>query len=98
MPPEHEPPGEKRDRPFGFGRLPPAFDLALRWALTLAIAVLLGVFIGRWLDSKLGTTPLFLLIGVFWGLGGSFYSLFLQVKKLQEKDESPKEPPGGQSG
>jgi F0F1-type ATP synthase assembly protein I len=95
MPPDPETPGEKKDRPFGFGRLPQSFDLALRWALTLAIAVLLGVLIGHWLDAKLHTTPVFLLIGVFWGLGGSFYSLYLQVKKLQEKEESPNGPAGG---
>ncbi|TKJ36950.1 hypothetical protein CEE37_14555 [candidate division LCP-89 bacterium B3_LCP] len=72
----------------GFGRLPQSFDLALRWALTLAVSVLVGLFIGRWVDSKLGSSPLFLLIGVFWGLGGSFYSLFLQLKKIQEDEES----------
>jgi F0F1-type ATP synthase assembly protein I len=74
--------------------LPPAFDLALRWGLTLALAVLAGFFIGRWLDGKLGTTPLFLLIGIFWGLAGSFYSLYMQVKKLQQDEESRgKKPP-----
>ncbi|MFH1862842.1 MAG: AtpZ/AtpI family protein [bacterium] len=83
-------PSRKNDKyspRFGFGHLPPAFDLALRWGLTLAVAVLLGFFIGRWLDLKLGTTPLFLLIGLFWGLGGSFYSIYLQVKKMQEDEE-----------
>jgi F0F1-type ATP synthase assembly protein I len=70
------------------GNLPPAFDLALRWGLTLAIAVLAGFFLGRWIDTKLNTTPLFLLIGVLWGIGGSFYYLFLQVKQLQEKQDS----------
>lgn len=89
MPPEESPSGGKRKRlrVWGVGGLPPAYDIGLRWGLTLAIAVLLGFFIGRWLDMKLGTTPLFLLIGIFWGLGGSFYSLFLQVKKMQEEEE-----------
>ncbi|MCX6640828.1 MAG: AtpZ/AtpI family protein [bacterium] len=68
--------------------MPPAFDLALRWGLTLAVSVLLGFLIGRWVDVKLKTTPLFLLIGVFWGLGGSFYSVFLQIKKLEKDDQT----------
>lgn len=98
MPPENSPPDEKKKLPYGLGlgRLPPAFDLALRWGLTLAISVLLGFFLGRWVDSKLNTTPIFLLIGIFWGFGGSFYSLYLQVKRLQEKqdkeDKSDKPP------
>jgi F0F1-type ATP synthase assembly protein I len=93
MPPEDKS-EKKRKYPlltFGFGHLPPAFDLALRWGLTLAIVVLLGFFIGRWIDTKLNTTPLFLLIGVFWGVGGSFYYLFLQIKQQQEKQDSEKD-------
>ena len=35
--------------------------------IELAVAVLLGVFFGRWLDGKLGTTPWMML--VFLGLG-----------------------------
>lgn len=97
MPSQDSRPEEKKDRSneFGFGRLPQAFDLALRWGLTLAVSVLLGFFIGRWVDMKLRTTPLFLLIGIFWGVGGSFYSIYLQLKKLQEKEdqEAKKRPP-----
>lgn len=81
---------QENGKPHGgprFGGLPPAYDLALRWGLTLAGSVLAGFFLGRWLDGKLGTTPLFLLIGIFWALAGSFYSLFLQVKKLQQSEE-----------
>ncbi len=96
MSPEEESGGEpkKNERAAGKFSLPPAFDLALRWALTLAVAVLIGFFIGRWLDQKLGTTPLFLLIGIFWGVGGSFYSLYIQVKRLQDgENQKPPEPP-----
>ena len=89
MPSEELEPGDNKNRPygFGFGKLPQAFDLALRWGLTLALTVLAGFFLGRWVDTKLGTTPLFLLIGIFWAVGGSFYSIILQVKKMQEKEE-----------
>ncbi|RJP82704.1 MAG: AtpZ/AtpI family protein [Candidatus Zixiibacteriota bacterium] len=72
--------------------LPPAFDLALRWALTFAASVLLFVLGGRWLDEKLGTTPLFLLIGLFWALGMSFYSLMIQIKRMQQRDNEKKPP------
>jgi ATP synthase protein I len=80
----------------GFGGLPPAYDLAFRWGITLAVSVLAGFFAGRWLDGKLNTTPLFLLVGIFWALAGSFYSLFLQVRKLQrDEEQQDKPPPGG---
>jgi len=90
MPPD-DPSKPRKKYPFlinpGMGRLPPAFDVALRWGLTLAVSVLMGFFLGRWVDNKLGTTPIFILIGVFWGVGGSFYSLFLQLKKLEKEED-----------
>ncbi|WP_423927570.1 AtpZ/AtpI family protein [Candidatus Palauibacter sp.] len=43
-------------------------------AMGLAIALLaVG---GNWLDGRLGTAPLFVLLGVFAGFAGSCYSLF----------------------
>jgi ATP synthase protein I len=35
---------------------------------TLAASVLLGLGIGYWLDSKLGTRPIFFLVGAVLGL------------------------------
>ncbi len=93
--PSDEPDKDSRRSPLlGFGKMPPLFDVALRWGLTLALTVLAGFFLGRWVDMKLGTTPLFLIIGVMWGAGGSFYSLYLQLKKLQDEEESKNEPSG----
>jgi F0F1-type ATP synthase assembly protein I len=74
-------------QPLGRGTLPKAYDVALRWGLTLTVSVLIGFFAGRWADGKLNTTPLFMLIGLFWGIGGSFASLYFQLKKMQEKED-----------
>lgn len=82
-------PAQSGKRLTGRGALPRAYDVALRWALTLAVAVLVGFFAGRWLDGKLHTTPLFILIGLFWGIAGSFLSLFLQLRKIQENEDRP---------
>ena len=47
---------------------------SLGMALGLAIALLaVG---GNWLDGRLGTAPLFVLLGVFAGFAGGCYSLF----------------------
>jgi ATP synthase protein I len=42
--------------------------------LNIAIAVLLGVLAGRWLDGRLGTHPLFVLIGLLLGLALGLFS------------------------
>ncbi len=41
---------------------------------TIAIAILLGVLAGNWLDGHFHTHPLFLLIGLVLGLGLGLYS------------------------
>ena len=37
------------------------------------------VFVGAWADRKLDTSPLFLLLGVFIGGGGTFYMSYRQL-------------------
>lgn len=65
------------------------FDLAFQTSLTLAIAVLAGVFGGRWLDTLLGTSPLFIILGVLWGAGGGTWLMVLKIKQFSEQgDES----------
>jgi F0F1-type ATP synthase assembly protein I len=55
-----------------------------------AIAILLGLYVGQWVDRKLGTRPLFLIIGVFAGAAAGFYSM-IQRSRADEKreDRSP---------
>ncbi|GMR12442.1 MAG: hypothetical protein BMS9Abin29_0631 [Gemmatimonadota bacterium] len=47
--------------------------------LTLALATLFFLLVGWWLDSKLGTRPLLLLLGAFVGAGAGFYRLYYYV-------------------
>ena len=49
------------------------------YGLTLALAVLLFLGVGAWLDGKLGTSPWLLLIGAFVGAGAGFYSLYYHI-------------------
>ncbi len=46
---------------------------------TLAVTVLLGLGVGHWLDDRLGTQPVFLLLGGFFGLGVALYQFFKTV-------------------
>lgn len=58
--------------------------------LTWALAVLLFLGIGWWLDSKLGTTPILLVIGAFVGGGAGFYSLYyhIVIEPREREDDS----------
>ncbi|SCC26988.1 Putative F0F1-ATPase subunit Ca2+/Mg2+ transporter [Fictibacillus enclensis] len=38
-------------------------------------SILLGLFGGKWLDGHMGTSPLFLIIGLFIGLGAGVYGM-----------------------
>ncbi len=42
----------------------------------LVVPVALLTYGGYWLDSRLGTLPWFLLLGVFLGMAVGFYNLF----------------------
>ena len=55
--------------------------------LQFAISILLFLFLGQWADRKLGTAPLFLLLGVFLGGGGAFYSMYRKVSAAQKADD-----------
>ena len=63
----------------------------VNFGLTFTIAVLLGFFAGRWVDQRWHTMPLFTLVGVFWGLGGSFWYL---VRKVRESENGGKKQKG----
>jgi F0F1-type ATP synthase assembly protein I len=49
------------------------------FGLTWALAVLLFGGVGLWLDSKLGTEPIFLIAGSFLGAGAGFYYLYYHL-------------------
>lgn len=49
--------------------------LGLTW--TLSVLLFLGA--GWWLDGRVGTTPLFTILGSFVGAGGGFYYMYLEV-------------------
>jgi ATP synthase protein I len=65
------------------GFLPPEGRKQLRQAtkvgaigLELGLAVLVGYFGGRWIDTQLGSTPWFMYIGFVCGVLAGFKSLY----------------------
>ena len=47
------------------------------------LTILVFVFAGVWLDRRFGTSPWLLLICVFAGAGGAFYSMYRRVTAAQ---------------
>lgn len=65
-------------------------NLAFSFGLTMVAAVFLGIYGGWWLDRRLGTFPVFMLLGVFLGVGVGFYNLWSELARLMEKESGKK--------
>lgn len=60
-------------------------NLAFSFGITMIAAVFLGIYGGWWMDRRLGTFPVFLVVGIFLGVGIGFYSLWCELAGLMEK-------------
>jgi len=54
--------------------------------LQFAVVILVFTAVGVWLDRRFGTSPWFLLVFVFAGAGGGFYSMYRKVTAAQRRD------------
>ena len=73
----------------------PRWEAALRFigvGWFIAISILLGVFGGLWLDSKFGTRPILVIVGLIFGLIVAFYGVYQMLLPLmrnkQDKENS----------
>lgn len=62
----------------------------------LAIPPIAGVFIGRWIDGKVGTAPVFLIVFVVLGFVAGIREVANVVKKANQvsDDDKKSKPPG----
>ncbi|MGI9089466.1 MAG: AtpZ/AtpI family protein [Gemmatimonadaceae bacterium] len=49
------------------------------FGIQFVVAILVFAYAGSWVDRYLGSRPLFLVLGVFVGAGGTFYSMYRRV-------------------
>jgi len=56
--------------------------------LQLALSIVLFLFLGQWLDRKLGTYPWLTMLGVFLGAGAAFYNMYRRLMADQRREES----------
>src|SRR6476620_6125392 len=61
--------------------------------LQFAVSILVFVFLGQWLDRKLGTAPWMLMLGVFLGAGASFYSMYRKLTAAGERADAASKGP-----
>jgi F0F1-type ATP synthase assembly protein I len=76
-------PGRNDRRPLPVG----AMTLA-SGGLEFAVAILLGVFGGQWLDRRLGTGPWLVIVGAFVGAAAGFYNLYRTITTAQDRASS----------
>ena len=72
--PENPSEPERKAHPLG---------VALSIGTELVVAVVLGLFAGKWIDRKLGSEPVGLLIGTFAGIIVGLYQLVSRTKLPQ---------------
>lgn len=55
--------------------------------IQFAVAIVVFLLLGQWADRKLGTSPAFLITGVFIGGGAAFYSMYRRITAAQQADD-----------
>lgn len=55
--------------------------------IQFAVAILVFLFAGQWLDKRLGTNGLFTIAGVFVGGGAAFYNMYRKISAAQREDD-----------
>lgn len=62
-------------------RMASDYQMIVSFIVTLLVLIFLGVFLGNKLDQKLKTTPLFILLFTFLGIGASYRNLFKDANR-----------------
>jgi F0F1-type ATP synthase assembly protein I len=55
--------------------------------LQFAVAIVVFLFAGQWIDNRLGTSGLFTIAGVFIGGGAAFYLMYRKISAAQRRDD-----------
>jgi F0F1-type ATP synthase assembly protein I len=92
--PEHrsgEPPPDPLAKLRKGGPVSTSLGSAGRYAglgIQFAVSILVFLYAGQWLDRRLGTNGLFVIVGVFIGAGAAFYSMYRKLMADQRADEA----------
>jgi F0F1-type ATP synthase assembly protein I len=76
---------EKRPQPSAKKSLPGADFAGV--GIQFAAAIIAFLFLGQWVDRRLGTNGLFTIAGVFLGGGAAFYNMYRKITAAQRRDD-----------
>lgn len=76
---------EKRPRPSSKKSLSGADFAGV--GMQFAVAIIAFLFVGQWLDKRVGTNGLFTIAGVFVGGGAAFYNMYRKITAAQRRDD-----------
>ena len=74
----------KRSKIIGYARIG---NFAFSFGITSVLALLLGFWGGNFLDKKFATAPLFMILGLLFGIFITFQALFSDLKVLTKLEE-----------
>jgi F0F1-type ATP synthase assembly protein I len=66
-------------------------NFAVSFGLTLAITIYLLFKGGMWLDQRLGTEPVFMMLGIFLAVATVFRQLIRELKNFEQSQKPDKE-------
>ena len=72
-------------------RLLKALGMISTMGISVAVAIVIGVFIGRQLDKWLGTAPWFFFIFLFFGIAAGFRNIYIIAGREIRKDDNGKD-------
>lgn len=70
---------DRQERGPGEGSSGPSPATYAGVGIQFAIALVLFALAGNWLDQRLGSSPIFLILGVFLGAAAAFYSMYRKL-------------------
>jgi len=73
-----------RDKNKEFISIAKAMSIFFQLGLTIVITIMMCLFIGKFLDSKIGTDYLWTLIFLFLGVCASFRSMYYIIKYIMK--------------
>ena len=59
--------------------------------IQFAVSIIVFLFVGQWLDKRVGTNGLFTIAGVFIGGGAAFYNMYRKIAAAQRRDDADRQ-------
>ncbi len=56
--------------------------------LQFAVSMVVFLYAGQWVDRRLGSAPVGMIVGVFVGAGAAFYSMYRRLMADLQRDEA----------